>query len=876
MAEVEIDILARLDGIDKNVAEFSKLGKVASDALNRIEKDTKEVNKSTSLLGSGVSTAAIAFTAFNQGIELAKKLAHALAEPIAAAAKQEEATNDLNTALALTGQFSEEASRSLQEFAAEIQRTTKFEDDAVLSAQALLQNLARLDEDGLKRATQASIDLAAALKIDLNSAATLVGKAAEGNITAFGKLGIQIQKGKTDAETFANTLEILNSRFGGAAQAQVNTFSGAVARLGHSFGDVLEEIGNAIVQNTTVIAVINAGAIAFQALAEIIKNDVVPAIGPIFADAISASVTVVRKLIQVMDILERAASVAVLPIKVMITVLAGLAGSIDAFKRGDFSAVFQIKDDVIGSIKKTFETVKNGGVIANSVKGSFDKLGDSIQNAAGQKFGESTNAQLQLMSDRAKKAGKAIDEDLLKSLEELEKKFKNAGLSQIDVIREAGKEAIKNAEEIAAKEPQLRARALASIEKITIDTEKKIQAEKDKLQKQQRDEELKEIARQKERTSALISGDVQKIITEIQINAELSSTDFANIGASFIGAIADGAKGAEKAVVGAIAAAGEALLPGFGQAIGKLAEFLAKGPDDVRKAIQEFFVAIPQVILKIVSSIPVFVQTLIQQVPLFIQALIAAVPQIILAVLEGIPGIIEAVILAVPDIILALLNGVPLIIEGLASRIPLVVQTLIDGIPSFVAALSERIPLVVTQLALQMPIVIAALVQHIPQVAIALQSLMPLVSIALTTELIKNAPSIAQATIKAFITEVPKLAQAVGTGIRDAVQSLLSSIKIGGKSLGFAKGGEVPSGFPNDSFVGRLTSGETVVDRSTTADLKDFLRQDSGGGDSSAIVAALGRLEAAMSKQQNVIQIGGRVITQVLREELESGRVVGL
>jgi vacuolar-type H+-ATPase subunit F/Vma7 len=52
-----------------------------------------------------------------------------------------------------------------------------------------------------------------------------------------------------------------------------------------------------------------------------------------------------------------------------------------------------------------------------------------------------------------------------------------------------------------------------------------------------------------------------------------------------------------------------------------------------------------------------------------------------------------------------------------------------------------------------------------------------------------------------------------------------------GTGLGAAKGlTEVPSGFPNDTFPARLTSGERVVDNSTNQDLKDFLANSRSGG----------------------------------------------
>lgn len=170
-----------------------------------------------------------------------------------AAIEAQDAITKLNAALVASGQYSETTSQELQNFAGALQQTTKFSDDAIISAQSLIQSIAQLDKDALKGATTAAVDLASALGMDLESAASLVAKAAEGNTSALSRYGIQIRKGATDAQTFANALEAINSKFGGSAAAQLQTFSGAVALLKNTFGDAQEEIGNAIIKNQSLI-----------------------------------------------------------------------------------------------------------------------------------------------------------------------------------------------------------------------------------------------------------------------------------------------------------------------------------------------------------------------------------------------------------------------------------------------------------------------------------------------------------------------------------------------------------------------------------------------------------------------------------------------
>lgn len=231
--------------------------RVLSDGLKKtLEENTLRAGKLDVAIGSAIGN--FAATAAIKGFELLSDsvsgLVNIVEDSVQASADQEQAIQNLNTALALTGKFSDEASQRIQNLANSIQRTTTVEDDAVLSTAALIQNLGKLSVDGLERATSAAVDLSAALGIDLDSAATLVGKAATGNIAAFGRFGVEIQKGTTDAETFANALNKIEKSFGGAAAAQAQTFGGSLIQLKNSIGDAQEELGNLITQNPAVIA----------------------------------------------------------------------------------------------------------------------------------------------------------------------------------------------------------------------------------------------------------------------------------------------------------------------------------------------------------------------------------------------------------------------------------------------------------------------------------------------------------------------------------------------------------------------------------------------------------------------------------------------
>lgn len=213
-------------------------------------------------ISSGIAVAAAAAAA-----AAVAGLGFALKKSIEEATKQENAVNALNRSLAASGQFSQQASRGLQDFAAGLSLNTAVGGDVILQNAALIQSLARLDQQGLKRATTAALDLSAALGISFEQASSVVARAANGNVTALQKYGITVQKGATDTETFANALRGLEASFGGAGAAKLNTFSGQLERLSGIFNGVFESLGTGLIKSPALLAVIKTIGDEFAVLA---------------------------------------------------------------------------------------------------------------------------------------------------------------------------------------------------------------------------------------------------------------------------------------------------------------------------------------------------------------------------------------------------------------------------------------------------------------------------------------------------------------------------------------------------------------------------------------------------------------------------------
>lgn len=366
---VEFEIIARLDSIEKSL----------KDVERNSEKTGKEVDKN---IGKGLedrttrSFKAIGAAAAVAGAAIVAGLAFGLKKSIDAAIIQEEAVNDLNSALARTGQFSESASLEMQKFASELQSVTKFGDEAILQNAALIQSLGKLSTDGLKQATTAAADLSAALGIDLRSASQLVGRAASGNVDMFSRYGVVIQKGATDAETFANALRSINTQFGGAAASQANTFSGVMTQLKNAFGDLQEEIGAMITKSPALVAAIRFIKETFENLTKEVKF--LAATGDPFKDILSGATSVAKFFT---NILGPVTEIIVSSFKSLGIIIGGVASALFSVFEGNFK---EAGNTIIDTFVEAGSVVEDAFEFSgtNAANKWLDGFQEAVNNAA--------------------------------------------------------------------------------------------------------------------------------------------------------------------------------------------------------------------------------------------------------------------------------------------------------------------------------------------------------------------------------------------------------------------------------------------------------------------------------------------------------------
>jgi hypothetical protein len=139
---------------------------------------------------------------FQKGLKVLQNVFGSL---VAAAQEQEDSTKRLNVALGLQGSLTDEVSKKFQDYAKELQRSTRFGDEAIQDAMQTLIAVGNVTTDEMPRATQAVIDFATATGRDLKTSSLTVAKAAAGFTAELSRYGIIIdanipkaQKVRTD------------------------------------------------------------------------------------------------------------------------------------------------------------------------------------------------------------------------------------------------------------------------------------------------------------------------------------------------------------------------------------------------------------------------------------------------------------------------------------------------------------------------------------------------------------------------------------------------------------------------------------------------------------------------------------------------------
>lgn len=626
-----------------------------------------------------------------------------------------------------------------------------------------------------KSVTKAAADLAAVTGVDLDTATQALTKSLQGQGQQLNRLIPQTRNFNEEALKSGAALDFVASRFSGAAASQAQTYSGAIAQAKNAFSDLQESIGTFITKSPIVILIIKTAGELFNQ----------------FTSFIEANRDQINKFVgQALVFLIEALSFVIKRIGEVVLAV--------GFMSAAFLKAFVAIQKSISFLTEATNPVIDGLVqiltVATATLVDFLKLLTFTPGVA-KVFGI-VGADVELMrKGLAKASDKVIELGASFKSKDIQNGFVNIATNAADAIEEGSFKTSEFLNNLGANIDSFGQKASGLVGKVQESASKAIknaaptepQIDWDAIEKKFKEAFQKGVENP---FKSLFEAGGLKFK---QIIVDAKDAELIGAATALTKSISEGAEGARKSVVAALTTAATAFLGPVGQALGPVFDMLSQGPEKVRQMITEFITAIPKVL----------------------QNIILAIPALVIAVVNAIPVLIDGLLLAIPTIINELVNAIPILIEAIATLSPRIIDAIILNLPAIVSALAF---------------------------------LMPQVSIALTTALIAQAPNIALSFAQAFVLQVPRIVQAIAEGVKNSVSNLGRSIGKGGlggaiggigKKFGFAQGGMIPGGFPNDSFPARLTSGEAVLSGNTVEKLEQFLASGGGGGGAGTVVVKL-------------------------------------
>lgn len=211
--------------------------------LKRVDTKTSETEKLFKKLGTSIASA---FTV--------KAIVSFASETVMASQRAQATLNVLNQTITATGANAWTSSKELQQMASDLQLITNYADDEIQAMQSVLLGFKNIKGDNFREATEAILDMATVMGMDLKSAAQSIGKALDDPIKGMDSLKKQgfnftdaqkeVIQAMLDMGDIAGAQKIvldeLTGTFGGAAKAGAN----AATQIKNAWGDLKEGVGD--------------------------------------------------------------------------------------------------------------------------------------------------------------------------------------------------------------------------------------------------------------------------------------------------------------------------------------------------------------------------------------------------------------------------------------------------------------------------------------------------------------------------------------------------------------------------------------------------------------------------------------------------------
>lgn len=155
--------------------------------------------------------------------------------------KQEQAVNKLNQAMINSGDYTAEASKSMQDFAAQLQKTSTYGDETIIDMLALAKSFGFANDEA-KKMVEAAANLAAGTGMSLESAVKNLGKTMSGLTGELGESLPALRELTAEQLKSGAAIDLVAQKFKGAAEAQA-AGTGSIDQAKNAIGDFLETIG---------------------------------------------------------------------------------------------------------------------------------------------------------------------------------------------------------------------------------------------------------------------------------------------------------------------------------------------------------------------------------------------------------------------------------------------------------------------------------------------------------------------------------------------------------------------------------------------------------------------------------------------------------
>ena len=239
-----IDAIKQLDIATKRLngttSKYEKEIEATERAHRKLNKQMKRLNRETlfgvknqRLLSNSFATIRSKLLLYSFAVGLATMAFRKLTET---AIEQERVEKKLSHQLGRT-------SASLLNYASGLQSVTKFGDEAIINVQAMIAAFTK-DEEQIKLATKATLDLAEAKGMDLRTAGDLVSKTLGSSTNALARYGIEVTGSANSVLRLESLTKNISTLFAGEAASAADTFGGRVQQMSNSVGDASEAIGN--------------------------------------------------------------------------------------------------------------------------------------------------------------------------------------------------------------------------------------------------------------------------------------------------------------------------------------------------------------------------------------------------------------------------------------------------------------------------------------------------------------------------------------------------------------------------------------------------------------------------------------------------------